>query len=175
MFGLTFEKLFLVAVIAGFVLGPTRLPSYAQQLARSVRSLRQFVDTTRTAAERELGVPLQRTEWESFDLRQYDPRRIVSDALSETDSSARHTSAATPPLTQTHMHVRDAEIDEEATLVRPGQKYVVAGTSSHPRRILIASLPDDDPRRIAAQVYSQPTVSDSSTPGSVTSAPVAAE
>ncbi|WP_256990860.1 preprotein translocase [Rhodococcus sp. 06-235-1A] len=133
MFGLTFEKLFLVAIVAGFVLGPSRLPGYAHQLARAVRSVRRFVDTTRSAAEDEMGVPLRRSEWESLDLRQYDPRRIVSDALREPDSPSEQVLA-------------------EAARVRPGQKYLITGPASHPRRILIASLPDNDPRRIAAQV-----------------------
>ncbi|MCZ4564210.1 preprotein translocase [Rhodococcus sp. IEGM 1401] len=139
MFGLTFEKLFLVAIIAGFVLGPQRLPGYAHQLTRAVRSVRHFVDTTRTAAEDEIGVPLRRSEWESMNLRQYDPRRIVSDALRDTNQ------------------LRDTESPSEQVLaeaarVRPGQKYLITGPSSHPRRILIDSLPQNDPRRIAAQL-----------------------
>ncbi|KZE98412.1 MULTISPECIES: Sec-independent protein translocase subunit TatA/TatB [unclassified Rhodococcus (in: high G+C Gram-positive bacteria)] len=139
MFGLTFEKLFLVAIIAGFVLGPQRLPGYAHQLTRAVRSMRHFVDTTRTAAEADMGVPLRRSEWESMNLRQYDPRRIVSDALRDTNE-LRDTE---PPSEQ---------VLAEAARVRPGQKYLITGPSSHPRRILIDSLPQDDPRRIAAQL-----------------------
>ncbi|MFI8565548.1 twin-arginine translocase TatA/TatE family subunit [Rhodococcus sp. NPDC078407] len=135
MFGLTFEKLFLVAVIAGFVLGPQRLPGYAHQLTRAVRGVRHFVDTTRSAAEAEMGVPLRRSEWESMDLRQYDPRRIVSEALRETE-----------PLEKTYPPVL-----ADAARVQPGQKYLITGPASHPRRILIESLPQDDPRRIAAQ------------------------
>ncbi|MBY6352324.1 Sec-independent protein translocase subunit TatA/TatB [Rhodococcoides corynebacterioides] len=133
MFGLTLEKLFLVAVIAGVVLGPARLPDYARQLARGVRSLRQFVDTTRAAAEQDLGMPLRRSEWESVNLRQYDPRRIVRDALEEPS-----------PVTKN-------ETTEQAAQMRPGQKYVVAGTSSHPIRVPIDALDADDPRRIAAR------------------------
>ncbi|MDV7198609.1 twin-arginine translocase TatA/TatE family subunit [Rhodococcus kroppenstedtii] len=127
MFGLTLEKLFLVALIAGVVLGPARLPDYARHLARSVRSLRQFVDTTRAAAEQDLGMPLRRSEWESVNLRQYDPRRIVRDALEESSP---------------------VETTEQAAPARPGRKYVVAGTSSHPVRV---PLDADDPRRVAAR------------------------
>lgn len=148
MFGLTFEKLFLVAIIAGFVLGPQRLPGYAHQLTRAVRSVRHFVDTTRTAAEADMGVPLRRSEWESMNLRQYDPRRIVSDALRDTNE-LRDTE---PPSEQ---------LLAEAARVRPGQKYLITGPSSHPRRILIDSLPQDDPRRIAAQP--QPKAASSAT------------
>ncbi len=145
MFGLTFEKMFLVAVIAGFVLGPQRLPGYAHQLSRTVRTLRQFIETTRSAAEREMGVPLQRTDWQLLNLRQYDPRRIVSDALHDTTAS---TPTTTPNTATTD------DITEQADRVRPGQKYLVTGTSSHPRRILIDSLAYDDPRRIAARAHS---------------------
>lgn len=139
MFGLTFEKLFLVAIIAGFVLGPSRLPGYAHQLGRAVCTVRHFVDTTRSAAEDEMGVPLRRSEWESLDLRQYDPRRIVSVAMKDPAPKA-----AWPD-----------EVLAEAGRVRPGQKYVISGASSHPRRILIESLPENDPRRIAAQVVGE--------------------
>lgn len=141
MFGLTIEKLFLVALVAGLVLGPTRLPQYAHQLAQAVRTLRTFIETTRAAAVREIGVPLQHSEWQSFDLRQYDPRRIVGDALKETTPSK----PAAPPFDAT-----TEVLIEEATRVRPGQKYLVTGPSAHPHRILIASLPENDPRRIAA-------------------------
>jgi sec-independent protein translocase protein TatB len=87
MFGLSLEKLFLVAIIAGFVLGPQRLPGYAHQLAQYVRTLRRFVDTTRSAAERYMGIPLKRTEWEALNLRQYDPRRIVESSVALLEPS----------------------------------------------------------------------------------------
>ena len=141
MFGLTFEKLFLVAIIAGFVLGPQRLPGYAHRLGRAVRTLRHFVDSTRSTAEAEMGVPLRRSEWESLDLKQYDPRRIVADALRKNDA-LRENDTATPT---------DPELVAEAARVRPGQKYLITGPSSHPRRVLIESLPENDPRRIAAE------------------------
>ncbi|MBY4107556.1 preprotein translocase [Rhodococcus fascians] len=141
MFGLTFEKLFLAAIIAGFVLGPQRLPGYAHRLGRAVRTLRDFVDSTRSTAEAEMGVPLRRSEWESLDLRQYDPRRIVADALRENDALREH-DTGTPA---------DPELFAEAARVRPGQKYLITGPSSHPRRVLIESLPENDPRRIAAE------------------------
>ncbi|MFT4288881.1 hypothetical protein [Nocardioides sp.] len=146
MFGLTFEKLFLVAVIAGFVIGPQRLPHYTQKLAETVRALRRTVDAARSTAERDIGVSLQGADW---DLRHYDPRRIVRDALREDP--------ATPvPAPVSGPDHPSADLLEEARRVRPGQKYLVSGSSAHPRRILIESLPVDDPRRVAAQVAVSP-------------------
>jgi sec-independent protein translocase protein TatB len=135
MFGLTFEKLLVVAIVAGVLVGPQRLPHYAHELARLVRSFRAFVETTRAQAERDMGVPLQPAQW---DLAQYDPRRIVREAMQEPAA----------PMTSEAW----AEIVEQAARVRPGQKHVVTGSAAHPRRVLIASLPMDDPRRVAAEV-----------------------
>ena len=43
-FGLTFEKLLVIGIIAVFLLGPERLPYYASQLARLVKSIRGMAD-----------------------------------------------------------------------------------------------------------------------------------
>ena len=37
MFGLTFEKILLIAVVAAFIIGPTKLPLYAAKLGQFVR------------------------------------------------------------------------------------------------------------------------------------------
>ncbi|MFE4001821.1 twin-arginine translocase TatA/TatE family subunit [Nocardioides sp. YIM B13467] len=131
MFGLTFEKLFLVAIVAGLVIGPQRLPIYTRRLAELIRSFRSLIDTSKA-----------RAELEALDVRQYDPRRIVREALTEP--------AAALPADE----AIEADLEEQASRVRPGQKYLVSGGSAHPRRILIESLPADDPRRVAAYVPS---------------------
>jgi sec-independent protein translocase protein TatB len=81
MLGLTFEKLFLVAVVAALVIGPKRLPVHTRQLTDLIRSMRSFVEVARTRAESEIGVPFDRAQWQSLDPRQYDPRRILREAL----------------------------------------------------------------------------------------------
>lgn len=58
MFGLTFDKLLLVMLVAGIVIGPQRLPMYARHFAEIVRAMRSLVETTRAAAEAEMGVSL---------------------------------------------------------------------------------------------------------------------
>jgi sec-independent protein translocase protein TatB len=85
MFGLTLEKLFLVTLVAGLVVGPRRIPVYAARLGSWVRSFRTFVEATKVRTEDELGVPLRAAEWRSA-LQQYDPRRIVREALADDAS-----------------------------------------------------------------------------------------
>lgn len=138
MFGLTFEKLFLVVLLAGFLLGPHRLPSYARELGRTVRSFRDFVETQRARAESGTGADLLRQEWQTFDPRAYDPRRVVRDALADRPAPAAYARSHPP------------EVHAQAATVRPGQTHLVVGDAAHPRRVRLDTLAADDPRRLAA-------------------------
>jgi sec-independent protein translocase protein TatB len=94
MFGLTIEKLLVVTVIAAFLIGPTQLPRYAAKLARLVRAVRRFGDDARIRMREELGEEFDELDWKALDPRQYDPRRIIRDALAEPDRPA---ASARPP------------------------------------------------------------------------------
>lgn len=80
-FGLTFDKLLIILVIALFLIGPDRLPGYAAQLARLVKTLRGFADGARDRMREEMGPEFDEVDWKKLDPRQYDPRRIIRDAL----------------------------------------------------------------------------------------------
>ena len=94
MFGLSGEKLFILALIAVFVLGPERLPIYAKKLAEWTKSVRRFAENTKTQLEDELGENFDDVDWRKLDPRQYDPRRIIRDALQDTDEPATLSAAA---------------------------------------------------------------------------------
>lgn len=91
-FGLTFDKLIIIAVIAVFLVGPDRLPSYAAQLARMVKSLRAMADGAKDRMREEMGPEFDEVDWKKLDPRQYDPRRIIREAL--LDEPAAATTAA---------------------------------------------------------------------------------
>ena len=80
-FGLTFDKLLIIAVIAVFLIGPDRLPGYAAQLARLVRSFRNFANGAKDRMREEMGPEFDEVDWRKLDPRQYDPRRIIREAL----------------------------------------------------------------------------------------------
>jgi sec-independent protein translocase protein TatB len=81
MFGLTFDKLLVIAVIAVFLLGPERLPHYAAQFARFVKSLRRMAEDAKGRMREEMGPDFDEVDWKKLDPRQYDPRRIIREAL----------------------------------------------------------------------------------------------
>jgi sec-independent protein translocase protein TatB len=85
--GLTFEKLLVIMLIAVFVVGPDRLPSYAQKLAQLVKSLKQMATGAKDRMRDEMGPEFDDVDWKKLDPRQYDPRRIIRDALLEDENS----------------------------------------------------------------------------------------
>ncbi|WP_181397110.1 hypothetical protein [Cryobacterium arcticum] len=94
MLGLSFEKLIVVALIAVFVIGPDRLPLYAGRLATLVRTLRDRSEAAQVRVTQELGEGFDVAEWKQLDPRQYDPRRIIREALAEPDPPAQPGPAA---------------------------------------------------------------------------------
>jgi sec-independent protein translocase protein TatB len=80
-FGLTFDKLLIIGIIALFLIGPDRLPRYAAQFARLVRSLRGMAEGAKDRMREEMGPEFDDVDWRKLDPRQYDPRRIIREAL----------------------------------------------------------------------------------------------
>lgn len=79
MFGINGGELIILLVVAAVVVGPERLPAYAEQLAGWVRRLRDVARDTKERVDAELGD--EDVDWAALDPRRYDPRRIVRDAL----------------------------------------------------------------------------------------------
>ena len=95
MFGINGAELIVLVVVALLVIGPERLPSYAEQLAAGVRTLRRFVSTAKDRVADELGEDVGDVDWASLDPRRYDPRRIVREALLEEIGSPADLMAGT--------------------------------------------------------------------------------
>lgn len=95
MFGLTFEKLLVIGVIAAFIIGPERLPQAAEKLAQAVRWVRGQAQDAKGRLREEMGDEFDDVDWRKLDPRQYDPRRIIRDALLEDDWGQRPAAGAT--------------------------------------------------------------------------------
>ncbi len=79
--GLDLEKILLILVLAGLLLGPERLPIYAEKLAQLTKRLRGWLDEAKDRVKDEMGDDFDAEQWRRLDPRQYDPRRIIRDAL----------------------------------------------------------------------------------------------
>jgi len=89
MFGINGGELVVLLVVAALVIGPERLPAYAEQLGTWVRRARRFAQDAKARVDEELGEEARDIDWASLDPRRYDPRRIVREALLEDVVPAR--------------------------------------------------------------------------------------
>ena len=88
------DKILIIGIIAVLLLGPQRLPVYAQKLADFVKAVRRFADTAKERMREEMGPDFDDVDWQKLDPRQYDPRRIIRDALLDSPSSGAEAAAA---------------------------------------------------------------------------------
>lgn len=82
----------LILILILVVIGPERLPGYAAQIGRLIRELRAMAKGATTQLKAEMGDDFE--ELRQFDPRQYDPRRIIREALSDEPPAAVQRSAA---------------------------------------------------------------------------------
>ena len=99
MFGIDAEKFFILLIIGALVLGPERIPGYAAQLGRLVKEVRRMAAGAQEQLREELGPGFDDLNWNKLDPRQYDPRRIISDALTEDATGPGPGTPATKPVT----------------------------------------------------------------------------
>lgn len=121
-FGLTFEKLVLIGVIAALLVGPERLPRYAEMLARLTVRARDMLRGAKTRMQEEMGEDFDEVDWRKLDPRQYDPRRIIREALLDDPptttvrmAAAGAAAAAAAPQAEAFRPDRSTPFDSEAT------------------------------------------------------------
>ena len=83
MFGVGLPELAVIAFVAILVFGPDKLPDFARQAGRMVRTMRQFAHQARDELRDELG-----PEYADLDLRDLDPRSIVKKHIMEAMNEA---------------------------------------------------------------------------------------
>ncbi|TFC32124.1 Sec-independent protein translocase TatB [Cryobacterium sp. MDB1-18-2] len=121
MFGLTFEKLLLVGVVAVFLVGPEKLPHYAAMLGRVVRQLRVLASGASDRLRDEMGPDFDDVDWKKYDPRKYDPRRIIREALLDSDDTPPHSPSPVQPPTDVPLASREGAEDvvQQAPVITP--------------------------------------------------------
>lgn len=94
MFGVDGAEAVLLLLLALFLIGPERLPEYAERLREFVRTAKGHVSGATDDLKETLGPELAEVDWRRWDPRRYDPRHIVRQALLEDDEEP---APASPP------------------------------------------------------------------------------
>ena len=110
--GISGGELVVLLVLAFLLVGPERLPELAQQLARLTRELKKLATGAKERVREELGPEFE--DLSKLDPRQYDPRRIVREALLD-DEPPRERVAPPPTASPAVPQGGPAPFDDEAT------------------------------------------------------------
>ncbi len=112
--GFSVEKVLVILVIAALLIGPERLPRAAEALAGLVRKIRVYANDTKTRLKEEMGEDFEDIDWHDLDPRQYDPRRIIREALTEPldpSADAHHTVPKKPASVNRNMTGQSIALD----------------------------------------------------------------
>ncbi|WP_182355128.1 twin-arginine translocase TatA/TatE family subunit [Flaviflexus huanghaiensis] len=93
--GINTTEFIVIALILVVIVGPEKLPELAAQLGRLIREVKAIATGAKARVEEELGPDFE--ELKNLDPRQYDPRRIVRDALKD-EPPARVPSRTSRPV-----------------------------------------------------------------------------
>ncbi|MFD1826021.1 MULTISPECIES: sec-independent translocase [Mumia] len=77
-------EILVIAIVAIVVFGPDRLPDFARQLGRFVRTVRQMADNAKSDLQREMGDDFTTLRDE---LKGLDPREMVKGAVDDDESA----------------------------------------------------------------------------------------
>lgn len=98
--GINGSEFVILAILAVVILGPEKLPDYARKLANLVKELRRMANGAKEQLREEVGDEVADLDWRKLDPRQYDPRRIIKEALvdefDDAVTAAREPAAAAP-------------------------------------------------------------------------------
>ncbi|PXA80272.1 preprotein translocase subunit TatB [Auritidibacter sp. NML120779] len=97
-FGINGSELLVLVVLVLLLLGPEKIPEYTRSLRDWIRKLRQMAEGAKNSFKEETGTDFNDIDWAKYDPRQYDPRRIIREALAEPldDFGASTTQLETP-------------------------------------------------------------------------------
>lgn len=90
MFDTNGSKMIVLLLLVFFIIGPERLPGYAEQLKEVVNKAQRYASDAKEGLVETLGSEVAEVDRKKLDPRQYAPRTIVCQALLEDDSDPDH-------------------------------------------------------------------------------------
>lgn len=93
MFGISGWEFLILIALAAALIGPDRLPEYVAKLRAYIRQVRDMAEGAKSQLKDQMGPEFEDINWRAYDPRQYDPRKIVRDALFDPDPEPEATDA----------------------------------------------------------------------------------
>lgn len=116
-------EILLLIVLALIILGPDKLPEYAAKLGQFVRSARDLAEGAKSQIKEEMGPGFEDVDWRALDPRQYDPRRIVREALATPPQGSAGAGGEAPRETAAGRAANEAAIAGGSAPSARGQSF----------------------------------------------------
>ena len=113
--GINGGEFIILAVLAVVILGPEKLPEYAKKLANLVKEIRRMANGAKEQLREEVGDEVADIDWRKLDPRQYDPRRIIKEALVDDFDDALDAARGKPEKALQEALVRTAIATQAST------------------------------------------------------------
>jgi sec-independent protein translocase protein TatB len=120
VFGINGVEAIVLVLVVLFLVGPERLPEYAEKLKELVKAAKHYATGATKDFKETLGPEIADVDWRKFDPRQYDPRTIVRQALLEDDDAP---AAPSVPIPDRHGELVSARL-------APGERAPFDGEST---------------------------------------------
>ena len=98
MFGMGWSEIILIGIVGVLVFGPDKLPEFARQSARLIRTVRRMAQDAKDDLGRELGRDLSGLELRDLDPREVVRRTILEDSPRDSPRAIKQQPAAEPEL-----------------------------------------------------------------------------
>ena len=85
MVGISGWEFLILVALAAALIGPERLPEYVSKLRGYIRQARDMAEGAKSQLKDQMGPEFEDINWSAYDPRQYDPRKIVREALFDPD------------------------------------------------------------------------------------------
>lgn len=82
-FSISGGEFLVILVVIMLVVGPSRMPAVAKGVTRIVKSTRLQLTKWRAALDDQMGDDFKQVDLSKLDPRQYDPRRLIREAVQE--------------------------------------------------------------------------------------------
>lgn len=144
MFGIDLDKLILVGVLVGLIVGPTRLKEWRRKLPQLVGRVHALYQQGRADVTRDLNELAP--DWRDYGPRQLHPRRI----LAELQADMRRTAVDGDPEVNAPARPSETPVESAAEGLEQAERGPTSGRAALDLGELAAESPDEDASRHVA-------------------------
>lgn len=159
MFGISGPEILVIFVVLLVIIGPSRLPEVTATLTKWVKNARVQLTKLKSSLDDEVGEDLRNLDLSVLNVRQYDPRNIIRQAVQEEMEEWRQLVNPLAPAKKSATGKPGTKDATEVTVTappsseKPGVTPAAPATSMGPGSVVQPAAGEAATRRVQAGAY----------------------